>query len=359
MRPLRINPGTVCPVATEKNLNVPSDRSDPPRYSRRSFLGRSLSVSSGAWATSTLARLATPAVGASAIGGASALLAACSNGPVAPIVVPLFSPDHVLATGRLERIPFAIVTPDPSLDQGDVALPDDDGEVLVTVKKDGETVLETAVAGRIVDHDHVGEPDPDHQHANLFRYYALRAELDEPGIYDLTIAIENTETEMVVQLFDPSEVSVPLIGEPFPAVATPTFDDSSAVDRLCTRIEPCPFHTVSADQVMAEGRPMALLVATPAFCSTAYCGPVLETLIGQQAAFDGVEFLHVEVYENTDEVDGNYADPRIRLAPAIIELGLEFEPSLFLVSADGILVDRIDNVFDSTELSAALRVLTA
>ena len=308
--------------------------------------------------TGAIARLGAPALGGSMLTGASALLAACSQSSVAPIIVPLFSPSRVLAAGRPERIPFAIVAPDPTVDQSDVALPPDDGTVQVTVRKDGEIVLETAVIGRVVDHDHVGDADPEHQHANLFRYYALRAELDEPGIYDLTIGVEDTETELVIQLFDVADIKLPLVGDPFPPIVTPTFDNPSAVDRLCTRVEPCPFHTVSADEIMAQAKPMALLVATPAFCSTAYCGPVLETLIAGSADFPDVEFVHVEFYENTLEVSENFADPRIRLAPAVIDLDLEFEPSLFLVAADGTLVDRIDNVFDATELAEALSALT-
>ena len=312
--------------------------------SRRRFLGQSAAAS---------------LTGGSVIAGASALLAACSQQTTAPIIVPLFSPDRVLAAGRPERIPFAIVTPDPGLGQDNVALPPDEGLVDVTIVFEGETVEETSVAGRVVNHDHVGDADPDHQHANLFRYYPLRTTLDQPGIYDLTIAVEGTKTELVIQLFDPGEVSVPLIGEPFPSVVTPTFADPSAIDRLCTRTVTCPFHELSADQALDEPMPMAVLVATPAFCSTAYCGPVLDTMIDTSAAFPEVNFIHVEVYQNTDEVDGNFADPRIRLAPALLDLGLEFEPSLFLVSADGLLVDRIDNVFDHSELAEALDTLTA
>jgi hypothetical protein len=102
---------------------------------------------------------------------------------------------------------------------------------------------------------------------------------------------------------------------------------------------------------------MALLVATPAFCSTAYCGPVVDTLIEASGAFPGIEFVHVEVYANTDEVDGNYQDERIRLAPAVEAIGLTFEPSLFLVDSTGLLVERIDNVFDGTEVTEALSAL--
>lgn len=350
--------GTVCYVAVRRAPGGPFEPTkatdgQAPTLSRRRFLHRSFGTGSGLLLGSNLARIAVPTVG-----GAASLLAACGADPVPPTIVTLFSPDRVLAAGRDQRIPFAIVTPaDDS--GGEVALPPDDGLVSVTIKLDGDVILETEVGGRVVDHDHVGADDPDHQHANLFRYYALRANLPEPGIYDLTIGVEGVDSVLPIQLFDPSEVKVPLLGEPFTAPATPTFDDSAGVDPICTRFEPCPFHEISADVAQAEGRPLALLVATPAFCSTAYCGPVVETLIAQSEAAPDVTFVHAEVYANPREVDGNLLDPAIRLAPAVAELGLEFEPSLFLVSADGILVDRIDNVFDATELAEVLADLTA
>lgn len=326
-----------------------SDSQPKSTMTRRRFLHRSLNAGSGTVLSSTLAKFAVPGLGT-----AAAFLAACSEEVVAPTVVPMFSPDRVLVAGRPQRIPFAIVSPDPNSDAAKVALPADDGTVAVTIRRDGEVVFETEVAGRIVNHDHLRDADPDHQHANLFRYYPLRASLSEPGIYDLTTDIEGTQSEMAVQIFDPDEASVLLPGDRFPSIPTPTFDRPDGVEQICTRFEPCPFHTASADDVLAAGRAMAVLIATPAFCSTAYCGPVLDTLIDESEAHPDIEFLHIEVYANPDEVDGNYLDPRIRIAAPLVELGLEFEPSLFLVSADGTVVDRIDNVFDQTELAEAL-----
>ncbi|MGH1491283.1 MAG: hypothetical protein ACRBK7_18110 [Acidimicrobiales bacterium] len=316
------------------------------RFSRRRFLSRSAAYGSGA------------TLGLPVLGAAATLLAACSNDEAAaPILVPMFANDRVLVSGRMQRITFGVAASNPSLDQSQVALPPDDDILDVIILRDGEVAYETTVAGHVVDHDHVGNPDPDHQHANIFRYYPLRAELPEPGIYDLAITIEGHDLQLPIQMFDPDDTSLPLVGDKFPSVVTPTVDDLAGVDRLCTRIEQCPFHATSAATALAAGRPMALLVATPAVCQTAYCGPVLETLIAQSGAFPHIEFIHAEVYANSDEVGGNYLDPDIQVAPALQAIGLEFEPSLFLVGSDGVLVDRLDNLFDSSELADALAAL--
>ncbi len=289
------------------------------------------------------------------------LLGGCGEQLRSPEVVALFNPDRVLAAGRPQRIPFALI--DPGGDGG-VALPGtDEALVAVALTRDGEVLDRIDVAGHVVAHDHVGEVG-DHQHSDLYRYYPARFTMPEPGIYDLEITAVDSgfasppSTSLPVQAFDPSDISVPLPGDPMPVVATPTFADPAGVDRLCTRPDPCPFHRDSFDEVMTNGRPSALLVATPAFCSTAYCGPVVETMIEAAAVVDGIDIVHAEVYANPQEVDGNVADPAIRLAPAVIAARLTFEPVLFLVSSDGVLVDRIDNVFDVDEAVSALSALT-
>lgn len=330
----------------------------PTIRSRRRFLGDLAGLGASGLAAPTLGRLAltglVPAVGA---GG---LLAACGDDtpPVGPTIVPLFAPDRVLVAGRAQRIPLAIVSPATGSEDEQVALPDDDEAITITVAFDGETVDEVSVVGRVVEHDHLADADPDHQHADLFRYYPLRTTLPEPGIYDLSLAIGEAVSEIPVQAFAAEDAPLPLVGDPFPVLHTPTVADPLGVDRLCTRFEPCAFHDLDAADLIGGGRPLALLVATPAFCSTAYCGPVLETLIDATAGRDDLDVIHVEVYANTEEVGGNIVDPAIRLVSSVEELGLTFEPSLFLIDGAGTVTDRIDNVFDATELSEALDRLT-
>lgn len=289
------------------------------------------------------------------LGGGALTLTACTSGGQAtpeatPQLVHLFSSDHVIAAGRQQRIPFAVV------DNGALALTDT-SQLAVRVLFDEEVIDEITVAGRVVEHDHgQGQTDPNHQHASLLRYFALRTELPTVGIYDIEVDFGPAGTaRLPVQSFETADVKVVLPGDPLPAVLTPTFDQPEGIDPLCTRApEPCPFHDVSVHEVLASGRPLALLIATPALCQTAYCGPVLETLITEMAEFPSITPLHLEFWANGGEVGGNYADPDIRLAEPVADLGLTFEPSLFVVGRDGLVVDRIDNLFDQAELRAAL-----
>jgi hypothetical protein len=288
-------------------------------------------------------------------GGAAVLLTGCGGSDTAtvePQLVSLFSPDHVIAAGVPQRIPFAVV------DIGELALPET-VELAVTIEREGTVLETTSVVGRLVDHDHRADQDPDHQHSDLLRYFALRTELPEPGVYDLEVDFgDGAVGRLPVQAFDAAEVAVPLPGEPLPAITTPTVAAPDGITPLCTRYqEPCGFHDHDVGSIVGGGRPLALLVATPALCATAYCGPVLETLIDVAPEHPGVDIVHLEVYANAAAVDGNYDDPNLELAEPVVQLGLTFEPSLLLVDGSGIVTDRIDNIYDRVELNDALDTL--
>lgn len=291
-------------------------------------------------------------------GAAAVVLAACGGSAedvaeVEPQLVSLFSSDHVIAAGIVQRIPFAVV------DIGDLDI-GDTAELPVTISLDGQVIETTSVVGHLVDHDHRADEDPDHQHADLLRYFALRTELPEPGVYDIEVDFGTAAPgRLPIQAFDQTTVPVPLPGQPMPTITTPTTASPEGVSPLCTRYgEPCSFHEHNVADLVGAGRPLALLVATPALCTTAYCGPVLETLIDVADDHPAIDYVHLEVYANADVVDGNYDDPRLELAAPVTELGLTFEPSLFLVSSDGTLMERIDNIYDATELDQALSALS-
>ncbi len=292
--------------------------------------------------------------------GAAAAMSSCSRLGVGakldpPLLVPLGSPDRVLAAGRPQRIPLGLVTTATSVSIAD------DQPVLLRVLNKGVEIDRAEMVGHIINHDHVEGSGADHQHSDVQRYYPLRTTLPDPGIYDLELVVDGQTASVPIQAFDPSDITVPLAGDRFPALTTPTFAKPDGVDQLCTRFEPCPLHEHDAATLLETGRPFALLIATPAFCQTAYCGPVVDTLVEAVASLPDdspVEAVHVEVYANPNEVGGDFNDPAIRLAPAVEALGLLFEPSLFLITADGVILDRLDNVFDLVEVNEALAALT-
>ncbi len=134
-------------------------------------------------------------------------------------------------------------------------------------------------------------------------------------------------------------------------VDTPTVDDHRGVEPICTDSPQCPLHSQTLTTALTTGKPVALLVGTPAYCQTGLCGPVLKLLLEAVPDHPEMEFVHAEVYTNAPAVgDINQATT----APIIDAYGLTFEPSLFVADATGTIRTRLDNVYDRAELRDAL-----
>jgi len=177
-------------------------------------------------------------------------------------------------------------------------------------------------------------------------YYDFRPVMEEIGFY--LLRVEGGPVEgATFQITDPAMVEVPLPGQEMPPFDTPTFDGSAGVDPICTREpESCPFHEVTLTEALTAGKPVVYLIGTPAFCSTGTCTPALESLIDAQAEFgDLFTFVHAEVY--TD-------DTATTIAPAVDAASLTYEPALFVTDANGVVVERLDAVWDATELVEVL-----
>lgn len=183
-------------------------------------------------------------------------------------------------------------------------------------------------------------------------YFPFEGTLDEPGTWELAISVgaATTRTDLTVRPRQELAV-VPGPGDVLPSIPTPTAADALGVEPLCTATPPCPLHEVGLDQALAAGLPVVLLVATPAFCQTAICGPVLDLVVARRAELEGrATLLHAEVY--TDE--------RAEETTSTVDaLGLRYEPSLFLAGADGTVRGRLDYTFDATELDQELEALLA
>jgi hypothetical protein len=94
--------------------------------------------------------------------------------------------------------------------------------------------------------------------------------------------------------------------------------------------------------------PFVVAFATPAFCTSRTCGPVVDVVdaVRKQFAGKGVRFIHVEIYEDNDPQKGENQWVR--------EWRLPSEPWTFLVGRDGRIKARFEGSISPAELAAAV-----
>ncbi len=173
-----------------------------------------------------------------------------------------------------------------------------------------------------------------HEDFGALGVYAARLSYPRPGIYRVAAVTPDAAAVGALQVIEPEASGVPQLGEEFPTTPTPTADDPGDLAELCTRDPDCSMHDVSLDEALQEGRPVVLSVATPAYCATAICGPVVDVIeeVKDAAGRDDVAWIHVEVYEDA----GNTP------TELVTSLGLPSEPWTFFIDADGIVADRLE-----------------
>ncbi|MEM8705270.1 MAG: hypothetical protein AAGE98_02355, partial [Actinomycetota bacterium] len=182
-------------------------------------------------------------------------------------------------------------------------------------------------------------------------YYPLEFTFDAPG--DFTAELVDFPDVPLVPFVvtDAASVDIPQVGESFPVVATPTFDDDQGIADICTRAVDCQFHDIDLVDAAANDKPTVVLIATPGFCQTDICGPVVDLLIDEAGDRDDLNVIHAEVYvDPADFQTGGFPD----LAPVVAEAALPFEPALFVMDADHVIVARLDTTFDRSELAEAI-----
>ena len=184
-------------------------------------------------------------------------------------------------------------------------------------------------------------------------YYVVHHEFDVAGNWGVRATIPGKQAgDAVLTVNDPAKVAWPVPGAPLPKIASPTPGNAMGVNPICTRSEGmCPFHAQSLDAVVGNGKPTVVLLATPALCQSATCGPVLDILMGEVAASASkLNVVHIEVY--TDST-GKTA------APAFAAFHTDSEPAMFLANKSGVVVNRLNGPFDKSEARDAIAQLLA
>ena len=298
----------------------------PPGLSRRRFLGG--------------AGLTAAAVALGACGGgdddAKDDGTTTSSAPDATkrVLVP-FLEGPIFATGLVSRVPLGV----------------GDSQGLVRIE-DTPPSLDVQLLGP--DGQPMGSPVTVAQHSKgLVRaYFPFEVTVQEPGYYAARVDLGGSEpAELAFQVVAANEVTVPKPGDALPALVTPTTADPMGITPLCTATPACALHDHTIASALETKGPVAVIVATPAFCKSAACGPVHQVLLKVLPSYPEITGVHIEVYQHP-EVN------RDDIAPTLDQLKLIFEPVLILVGSDGKVAHRLDAIYDEDELVAKLSTLT-
>ncbi|MBK5107905.1 MAG: hypothetical protein JJE12_07225 [Anaerolineales bacterium] len=143
-------------------------------------------------------------------------------------------------------------------------------------------------------------------------------------------------------------------GDKAPALNTQTIDDVGENLNLLTSAEkPIPeMHKLSLAQALANDKPTLLLLATPAFCQTRFCGPAYEMVGELQKEYAGqVNFVYVEVFDGLPDPGAVGFQP----SAAAQEFGIESEPWAYFIDQDGTIVYRLEGLFSYAELELQIQ----
>jgi len=143
----------------------------------------------------------------------------------------------------------------------------------------------------------------------------------------------------------------PDVGDPAIASVTPTLASSGGdAAAITTRTPPDEsLLQYSVADSLAAKVPFVVTFATPKFCTSRTCGPVVDVVEEAQHRLEGenVRFIHVEVYEDNDPANG--------FNQWMQEWKLPTEPWTFLVGRDGKIAERFEGTVSVNELETAVR----
>ncbi len=182
--------------------------------------------------------------------------------------------------------------------------------------------------------------------------YVAQVNFPKAGKYQV-VALARLDGRVVLSSAFEAQVGQPggppKVGESAPKVHTPTLASVAGdAARISTRL-PAASGLLTTDLFDVYGKtPVALLFATPALCQSRVCGPVVDVLEEARATDKNgtAAYIANEIYKE------NRVDRGLRTQPAAY--GLPTEPWLFVLDAQGNVVERIEGAFSLNELRRAI-----
>lgn len=232
--------------------------------------------------------------------------------------------------------------------------------VAVTDQSTGEMIATPDVTPAAVLRDDIGSPLGEYEGEfvwtipDVVGLYAFYMDIPGPATYQLTIdagSLGELGPIGFVAVDDPIQIAV---GEEAPRSDSRTLDDAPLEDLTSDLTPLVSFYEMTVAEAIEAG-PSVIVFATPAWCTSQTCGPMLDQVQELAPEYPNLNYVHVEIYENihvTDRED-------LVVVPAVEEdWTLPSEPWLYVTDSDGTVTAAFEGALSDGELRDALEAVS-
>ena len=190
--------------------------------------------------------------------------------------------------------------------------------------------------------------------------YTTEITFDRPGAWALDISArqrDGAQVTVTLLLTVQEATSAPAVGAPAPRSQSKTLQDVSGIEELSTGSLADPdLYQITIAEAAASNRPTVIVFASPAFCTNEVCGPQVEVLQEIKDRYKGqANFIHVDLYENPQEIQGDISTASI--SRVVVEWRLPSIEWTFVLDRQGTVAARFEAFTTFDEVQQALEAV--
>jgi hypothetical protein len=181
--------------------------------------------------------------------------------------------------------------------------------------------------------------------------YVARVEFSRAGTWGIELLMGQPSgspkaTRFAVTVLDMP--ATPAVGSAAPRSRNLIARDVKNLRQIDTSQKPdVRLHQVRIVDAIAQGKPQLVVFATPQFCTSRMCGPVVDIVRSLLPTYGKrVAFIHQEIWQDFAEK---------KMFPTVEEWRLDTEPWVFVVDGKGIIRAKFEGLVTAREIEASLQ----
>jgi hypothetical protein len=192
--------------------------------------------------------------------------------------------------------------------------------------------------------------------ADVPAVFVANLDVEKPGTYwVLAEPVGGEKIQALGNVVVKKKAEAPSVGDPVPASDTPTLVSTGGdLKQLTTAKKPDrALYTSSVADALRDHAKFVVVFATPAYCTSRTCGPVVDVVstVRKRHQGSGIRFIHVEIYRDNDPAKG--------VNRWVKEWRLPTEPFTYVVDGSGVIRAKFEGAFSPRELERAVKAVTS